>query len=165
MIKQGIVLIEFAVVIALLICIAFLSMGMIALTNHAYVRAELEKFSACVHYLQRKAQLEKKQIILHIDTQKNRYYGSGIMHSLSRGVMFGIQLQVKGPPATEQALLAQAVTFKEQKIFFYPDGTLSAGSIYFTDTKKSCLFALTCAVAQVSYIRTYRFDKKWLLLS
>jgi hypothetical protein len=165
MIKSGSILIEYTIVIALIALIVTLSLRFKYFYDSTFVRAEVEKLRAICLYLQRKALLEHVQQQIYFDTKTQSYYTSQVNHRLMDDVIFGIIEGVKGPPSVPLYTISNSVTFKESKIIFYPDGTISAGTVYFTDKYKLYLYALTSGIAQVSYLRAYRFDKKWTLLA
>ena len=61
--------------------------------------------------------------------------------------------------------IEKAITFPGYAIHFYPTGIISSGTVYLVDKKKKCMYALSNAVSQVSYLRLYRYDGRWKLIS
>lgn len=164
MTKSGYFLIEYAIALALLVLLVTLSFQFADVYNRCFVRAEVEKLHSLCLYLQRKARIENSAQYLAFDTSNNSYQSDSIKHKLTNGVIFGFIEDVKGPPSAPLYSISNSVTFKESKIVFHPDGTIGAGTIYLTDRRKSCLYALTSGIAQVSHLRVYKFDKKWTLV-
>lgn len=138
----------------------------------ALVHQDLDRLHAVLVFMQRKALLEGKACCVSFDLKKNRYTADTV-HTLSRGVIFGAPDQVHGPPSRPTALITNSVTWPQGIITFYPasldgqiivPGAISAGAIYLTDTKKSCLYALTCDASAFTHIRRYRYDNSWVLI-
>ena len=51
---------------------------------------------------------------------------------------------------------------------FFKDGTVSAGIIYLIDKNKTAMYALSCGISSISYLRRYKYidiSNKWLLLN
>lgn len=164
MTKKGFTLLEVIIAIALISFIVLLSVKFIAISNDAFVRVELEKFYAFCCYLQRKAKIEHKNQLLFIDVKNNKYACQSCSHMLSQKVTLGILNSVKGPPAQPENTITKPVTFKNDTIVFYPNGTISSGTVYFTDNSKTCLYALSCGVSQVAHLRRYCYKNQWLFI-
>jgi prepilin-type N-terminal cleavage/methylation domain-containing protein len=163
--RRGFSLVEILVVVAIVSFIAFLSAHFVIVNDSSFVRAELEKLCSCAFYLQARARLEGKPYTLSFDPEHQSYIGDRETYKLHPAVQFGILKGVKGPPSKSTYLLNDPVTFPEHSITFYPNGVISAGAVYLTDKKHSCLYALTSGIAQVSHIRRYKYAQKWILLS
>jgi len=95
----------------------------------------------------------------------HRYTFGAVDEQLPKSIRFGAPAEVKGPPATPMRPVDSPITFKNAQITFYPDGIISAGTVYLTDTDQKTCYALTCGVGSVSFLRAYRYDKGWQLLS
>lgn len=160
--RKGFTLIEILIVVLIFSIITAFSLSFIRVTDAAYARAELEKLCACMLYLQARACSEQKQKILTFNLKEQSYTANTQHHKLPHMVQFGVQSRVKGPPSDPTHILGDPISFKDKQVIFYPDGTISAGTVYVTDCKHSCLYALTSGISQVSYLRRYKYEKKWL---
>jgi hypothetical protein len=100
-----------------------------------------------------------QEIVLEIDQGAYRYGSERIV--LPKGVQFGFLPAVQGPPATPQKSLTTASTFAQHAIICSPEGTLSSGTVYLVDSKKTVLYALSSGVGSVSFLRKYRYAKEW----
>ena len=110
--------------------------------------------------------LSNKQQDVYFDIANNRYTFNGTVCTLPSQIMFGVIPGVKGPPSLPKKLVAKPITFKGSRISFFPEGIISSGTIYVTDRYKKFLYAISCSVSQVSYLRKYAFnDNKWVLIS
>ncbi len=163
--KPGWALFEVIVVLAIFAFIAVLSTTFIGVSSYSYAKIELERLYAFCMFLQSKATLEKRDIVLKFDSNIS-YYCENDKYKLSLGIEFGVLPDAKGPPSAPKNLLEKAITYPNKKIVFYKDGTISSGTVYITDINRSFLLALTTAVSQYSYIRKYVWqNKKWHELS
>ena len=119
--------------------------------------------------MQRKALLEGKACSITFHLEKNQYVADR-MYTLSSGVHFGVPAELLGPPSNPVSTISRPITWPENKITFYPEGSIkdaaiSAGAVYLTNKQKSIAYALTCDASCVSHLRRYRYQEKWVLLS
>ncbi len=128
------------------------------------VRNELEQLYTICYYLQRCAMVRNKPQSLTFDLTKQGYHYHDIEHLLSKHVRFGCAPGVKGPPSTPHTKITSPITFKNNTITFHPDGIIQSGAVYVTDDTHRHTYALSCAVAQVSYLRKYQYTGKWVPL-
>ena len=160
--KRGVTFSELLVTLALIMLIAGLGMQVVISSARWFVRAEVEHLRALILYLQRKARLEKRQQVLKLDIYTHSYSYNNTRYIFSHGIVFDV------PPIAlrEQTKQARKIsTFKHNSIYFYPDGTISAGTVYIADKRYSRFYALTCGVGYISYIRMYYYTHNaWTLL-
>ena len=84
--------------------------------------------------------------------------------------MFDFKQGVFGPPSTPIKPIKNRITFKKNKqgeffVEFYSNGKVDSGTTYFVDKNHKNMFALTCPISQVSYIRKYQYLKnKWVII-
>ena len=161
--KSGSSLLELVVVIILIGIVFSFSAQVFKVTDHMFVRRELDRVYSALLYTQRKALLENKPCALTIDPVKGRF-AADREYTLSRGVMFGAPAGVFGPPSNPVASINDPVTFPGRVLTCYPDGTISAGALYLTDSQKSCGYALSCDASKVNHIRRYCYDGQWRLM-
>lgn len=146
--QQGFSLIELSICVALIAFIGTLCVP--ALLNHTTqsVRVEALLFKTTCWYLQQKARAINAPITLKINPIAGSYTFNNQTHLLSPQVKFS------GP----------AITFADNTIIFYPQGTQSSGSVYFSDQRGQTQYALTAAVAGVPYVRMYHLiHNNWQL--
>lgn len=166
--KAGHALFQVLIVIGIIIVILSISINFFKLSNNLFVAIELEKLYSCLLYLQNRAKIEQKQQWLALNElggsyKYNNYPGEIKLHS---SVLFGFLKDAKGPPSSARSLINKAITFKNNKIFFYKDGTISSGIIYIKDKSNSVMYALTTGVSHVTYIRRYKYvANNWYLLN
>lgn len=161
--KSGTSLFELILCIALFALILSLSAHFMRGTDHLLVERELDRLYAAILFLQRKAIIEHKPCHLTFDMRHRQYY-TDTSSTLSLGIMFGVPHGVLGPPSRPIHLIEEPITWPQRTLTCYPDGTISAGTLYITNAKQTYLYALTCDASQVSHIRRYRYDGRWILL-
>lgn len=162
--KSGFILFELLVTLAIISIIIGISLNISIIADRSFVKIEIEKLYTIILYLQKKASINKQIESLFIDVEKNLYrFGNNIFY-LAKNVKFGFVDGIKGPPSDPKNNINKSITFKNNTIFFYPDGNISAGIIYITDSKKSCFYALSSSAQEISYIRRYLYNQKWLLI-
>lgn len=162
--KTGYTLFEMLVVLALL---GLLMSFSLVITMHSHARLvfyDVNRLYAAFLYMQRTAMLEQR--VKCITFQKNeRTYLADKMHALSTGVEWGSPLNAYGPPSRPIGALEDPIVWPQATVTFYPDGTISSGAVYMTDSKKSCCYALTCDASECSRIRRYRYAQRhWELI-
>ncbi len=163
--KPGVTLIELSVVLILMVTFLFIAGAQYGFLQRMIVRAELEKIASICYYLQRVAMIHNKPTTLQFNTVEDSYTYNNATFKLSSHVCFGVPYGVKGPPAYPTNVIDKPVTFSSYKITFHPDGVISSGTLYITDTRKRYAYALSCAVAQVSYLRAYFYNgNTWQLI-
>ena len=162
--KSGFILFELLVSLAIISIIIGISLNISIIADRSFLKIEIEKLYNIILYLQKKASINKQSESLFIDVEKNLYKFGNTIFYLAKNVEFGFIDGVKGPPSDPKNNITKAITFKNNTIFFYPDGNISAGIIYITDFKKSCLYALSSSAQEISYIRRYLYNQKWLLI-
>ncbi len=166
-VEQAFSLIELMIVVSLVGILMMLTVANVSFLGQAYVPVELEKLQALCRYAQQKALMTNaaQTITLGAMGGVHDYAFGAVREHLPRSIIFGTPAGIKGPPATPMRVIESPITFKNSQIIFYPDGVISAGTVYLTTTNKTVLYALTSGVGAVSFLRTYRYDKEWQLLT
>lgn len=160
--KYGFSLVELMIVIALTMILVSLAAINTRYLNKAAITAEINLLYAACHYLQQVAITHNQQQELVFDSSKNSYTIDGQCHQLPKTICFGVLPDAKGPPSSPHNTLSKAITFANNIITFSPDGIISSGAVYLTDSRE--LYALSSSVAHASFLRTYRYDGKWHLM-
>ena len=163
--KQGFTLIELMIVVSLFSLITMLGMMQLSFLDDTIAHAEIDKLAGVCSYLQQKAIATNSEQHLVCDEQKNEYRLDSVHETLSRRVAFGFLPNVLGSPGSPSRSIEKAITFPDSSIHFYPTGTISSGTVYLIDKNKKIMYALSNAISQVSYLRLYRYDGRWKLLS
>lgn len=162
--KLGFTLFECCTVCALCIVILTLTWVNFSYLTTNVIRTDLELLqTVCQSAQQRALSLHKPQVI-DIDVHHNTYRYNGNTFFLSAGIRFGIKQGTKGPPAHPKNLVTTCCTFADQKIVCSANGIISSGTLYLTDDKQSTVYALSNAVADVSYLRLYVYRNTWQAL-
>ena len=156
-------LIELMLVLAIFTIFTSLIMINLNHLNNNYIYQELSLFHAHMHALQQQAVAQGKQKEMRFVLADNKYEWAGHSHALSKHIHFGIQHNIKGPPSHPTHTLTSPCTFADNTVIFYPDGIIRPGTVYLIDSSNR-LFALSCGVSSVSFLRKYRYDGKWKLL-
>ncbi len=157
---KGFFLINLAIACSLLIIILSLSVSQTSFFHRFLMRSEIEKMYTLFFYLNQRALVSNQEQTLHFDIEKNTYQAGNRVEKLVHSLCFGILPQVNGPPSQPTKPLTQSITFVDATAHFYPDGTISSGSIYITDNDHTLLYALTISVGHISYLRKYRFNNR-----
>lgn len=164
--SNGWILFELVIVLVIFAFISGLSISFYKVNSNAFVRLELQKLNTFIVFLYSRAQIQGKEMELNFDLKNNSYSSEGYKYFLGHEVEFGILKNVKGSPSLNEDIIDEPITFENKKIKFFPDETMSSGTIYLTDKKKSCLFSLTIPVGSYAHIRMYQYDnKKWNLIN
>lgn len=163
-VKSGYSLIELSVIIALIACCATLSIALIPAFTANAVRTELDILYQTCLYLKHHAIMTGSEQVLVIDVAGNRYTYGNRIYSLPSGVRFGTIPGTKGSPSNPHRTIESPSTFAKNRITFYKDGAIDAGSLYLVDRNHKRMVALTIAVSEYAYIRRYRYNDGWQMV-
>ena len=161
---SGFSLIELMISLAIVTIIIALTCASSSFLHDMLVHNELDKLYAIAHYLQKKAQLTNSEQTLQFDRLGKKYSFNGHTELLPAGIEFGVLPGIKGPPSAPVSLIHSPITFSGEKIIFYPQGIMQSGTLYLMNAQRGCMYALSCGVAHVSFLRKYRYDKRWVLM-
>ena len=161
--RAAFTLIELMLVLAIFTLFTSLIMLNLNHLNNSQIYQELSLFQAHMQSLQQQAVAQGVQKEMKFALADNTYEWLGHSHALSKHIRFGIQHNIKGPPSNPTHTLTSPCTFADNAVIFYPDGIIRPGTVYLIDSGNR-LFALSCAVSSVSFLRKYRYDGKWKLL-
>ena len=162
-------LVELTVTIALFCLLIGLVVANVRFLNRYLLRAQVDKLCNTFLYLQRSAITSGEDKILYFDIKDNSYSFEHNFEQkyfkLPKKIQFGVFAHAKGPPSSPSREIKSPITFKGNKVVFHKDGIIDSGTIYITDMRKKYMYAISCSVAQVSYIRKYMYKSKWTPLS
>mgnify|MGYP006290206435 FL=1 len=172
--RKAFSLIEILIVIAILFTLFTVSFSRFSFFNKFIVKSEVDNLYNTFYFLQQKAIAGNCEQKLYFDLNNNSYFyflnGKKVNHKLANLVEFGFKNGVLGPPSSPVKPIKNTITFKKDKkcgyfTEFYSNGIIDSGTIYFVDRNYKYLFALTCPISQVSYIRKYQYLKnKWIIV-
>jgi hypothetical protein len=151
-------MLELLIAVALAIALACVSTPALRLFDRLIVRIELDNIYTQCMLLRQQARMTGVAQELIFDPLTHAYSAAGQHYKLPRMVRFGILNQVKGPPSVHHSFVTKPITFPKNKIIFYPDGIMQAGTVYLCDRAQQFLCALTIAVSPISYIRRYTYS-------
>jgi Tfp pilus assembly protein FimT len=132
--------------------------------NRSITRAQLEQLYSMCHLARQTALATNKAQTILVDIATHTYSWGSRKESLPRTIRFGFIPGTQGPPSNPTTILHTPITFAGNKITFYPDGIIQAGTLYLVDEQETIMYALSNAVSQFSYLRMYRYDGTWHLL-
>lgn len=164
-VKNGFSLIELSIVILLCTIIMGLGLACGSFIYRALVRQEAEKLALVCRYLQHAAMMSNEPKMLMFDLKQHCYSYDGCSVRLSNQVKFGVLEGVKGPPSKPAHFIESPISFKDGRIIFYPDGIIQSGTVYLIGKNAQIMYALSCPISQVSYVRIYKYDGSWQCVS
>lgn len=162
---QGTALLQLSIVIVCVVILTSFTVASVSFYKRYIVCAQAQKIKTLFLLLQQKALVMREEIRLVCDVTNRTLSTSTHKEELAQGVFFGYLQSVMGPPSKPNQLLHNPITFANNTAIFYPDGTISSGTIYLIDAQKSCMYAITCPSGQVGFIRIYRYDHGWNILT
>lgn len=148
-------------VLAFVLIIVTLAIPHLGFIQRHVMRAEVDNVRVFITYVHRLALATATDQIIYCDPLNQTLTCGERTHALSRGVRFGTMPGVQGPPSAPTHVLTHPITFKDNRIVCYAQGTLDAGTLYFTDDKATWQYAVSLGVSPLSYIRTSVFDGTW----
>lgn len=166
---KGFTLFEVLLTISLLSIIIGIGSCYIFVVRVALVKIELERLHTSFVYVNRLAILQSRILELKFDSKNHTYSYPDIhnnikINQMSKDVVFGTLPGLKGPPSAPVNIIINPISFKNNNVIFYPDGKISSGTVYITDNKLSCMYAISIPVSDFPYIRKYYYKDKWMLL-
>lgn len=163
--QTGFSLVSVLVSVAIVGVLMSLAMVNLSFLDRLIVRSELQALYATCCYAQQVAQAHQAPCTIVCDAVRHTYTCNGHVRALPASIMFGTKPGVYGPPSTPTTLVGNPITFSNATIRAAESGVLSAGTIYMVDKNKRYQYALSCSVSQVSYIRCYRYDNGFHILT
>ena len=140
--------------------ICFLAIPNFIFLDKKMVIGEVNAFYFTILHARQLAITSNKQLELKINLDENSYEYMSRKKTLPPKISFGSLPKILGPPSLPQKTILYP-TFKNNRIIFYPNGNISPGTIYLKDNKD--VYAITCPVSQVSYVRKYKNkDNEWI---
>lgn len=128
--------------------------------SYTQITRDMRTLATIIIYAQHCALSSYSPQEIHFDIEHHSYQYQSHSIKLSDGICFGLLPGVKGPPSHPRTVLITPITFENHALILYPNGTVSAGTIYLTDNMY--MYALTVPVGYVGHVRTYRYDNTWV---
>jgi len=160
---RGFSLIEMLVVLTIVVIFMTLIGFNLRILRQFQVQQELAILQSRLHHLQQVAMATGTAQTMHCSLSPAGYRWGKEQHLLPSALGYGILPGVKGPPSHPTTPITSPITFPQHTIIFYPEGIISSGTLYFVDYNNR-LYALSCGVGAVSFLRKYRYDGAWKLL-
>lgn len=155
-----------ALTLCLVVILTTLTLTLTSHLNRFIVHAELEKLTILFLHAQQKAIMLNKDFTIACDIHSHCYTFESTCYTLCRGIQFGYLEGAMGPPSNPQKNITKPITYTNNTIVFFKDGTVSSGTLYIIDNHRQALYALTTQVGTLPFIRKYRYEKNcWILLS
>lgn len=161
--QLGFSLFEVMIALSLLLIIITLTTVSTRFFHRSMVSAQIDLLHNTCYYLQQYAIATNTIQELTFNCQDHSYCYHDHTYKLPTSVAFGMRNDAKGPPSAPYAFISKPITFVENKILFYPDGIISAGTVYLVSADKTHLYALSNGISAVSYLRKYYYDGSWHL--
>lgn len=160
---NGFTLIELLIVLILVALLAGLAVTNLRMFNGILLRTQLSKLYAVAQCAQATAVSSGTAQEIILDPAGHIYSYNNHQYHLPRTISFGAAPGVQGPPGCPTHVITSPHSFNNNRITFYHDGIVQAGAVYLTDGTHTC--ALTISVSAVSFLRKYRYDGAWHLIS
>lgn len=161
--KKGFSLVEMLIVIVCIALLTSITISSVHFLKHTQLKSEVKKLKSICRYLHQRAQVTNTIQSLQFDVGNGCYSYNKTKEVLPRSIFFGVPSNVKGPPSSPYHEINKPITFKNNRIDFHPDGIISSGTVYLKTG--NFVYAVSNAVSQISYLRTYYYDKTWKLIS
>lgn len=158
--RTGFSVLEIMIVVSLIATV--LGICYFNIPNYLYVHIELDRIYSLCKLVQHRARVDGCTYEIIFDEKKGTIKTPFIEDVLTDGVEFGIINNVYGPPSSPAYPLKKAITFLGSRVRCNADGMMQAGTIYITDKKRQCLYALTIGVSPIPYLRRYVYKHSWV---
>ena len=152
------------IVIALVALLMTLSIGSFRFFNRWLVRLQLNHLYMLCLCTRCQAMALRRTLHIQCNSSTNTYASVHQQYHLRKAI-FNYLPGTMGPPSNPVYPITQPITFAQDTITFYPDGTMNAGTIYITDQDQTSMYALTIGVTEFPFIRTYLYANQWQLLT
>lgn len=158
--STGFFILEISVAIFVIMLLVVMVWPFLWFRDQLGAQHDMQVLYNSVMYLHQRAKSNFKLKSLEFDQKNRSFKYNNQSHTLSSGVEFGSIPDIKGPPSSPKKQIDNPITFEGNKILFYPDGAISAGTVYLVDKKKHQIFALSISVSYISFIRKYKYVPK-----
>lgn len=157
--NHGYSITELSIVLVLVCFLCTVTMGLFISLRKIVIGAEIESLQNACWYLQQRALATGEQQHIRFDEKNNNYVVGNIVEQLSSGITFGASKKMLGSPGNPVRAIQKPITFADNRMTFFPNGTISAGSVYLK-TESEQNYAFTSSVAPIASFRMYRSNEK-----
>jgi len=164
-VKQGMLLLQLGVVFAIFILLLSYSLPRITAFNALLLHNDVQKLRTFFLYVQRVAMATGKIQYIQFFPHEGIVIGAGKKERLLPQNIFGGLPGMLGPPSQPRNSITSYSTFDSDKVACYPSGIIQPGTIYLKNKTGTLMCALSCSVSSASYLRTYKYDSGWKLIS
>ncbi len=164
MCKEGTTLIELVVVMAGFMILVLLGGQFVSTVQRVTARTELGLLALTIRTEQQTALLTGAERVITFKKDMSGYATHTSTHTFQKGIVFGAPLGALGSPSDPRKLIKKPVTFIDNTLVCYPQGTIQAGTIYLADPRHNQYYALTSGVARYSFLRLYQYRLNWVSL-
>ena len=185
--KHCFTLLETTISIAVVLLIAILAFSKLTFLDAFFLKNEIENMQCLFNHLRQKSISRNVPSSVVFDAKNHKYFcdfmGESIEYKIHHRIKFGFIPGAKGPPGNPKNSIEFPISFDEEassaqfssgsqensakiqlkKVTFFPNGRVTAGTIYLTNKKETCMRAISCSVSSF-WLRKYRYvDGKWIL--
>lgn len=164
MCKEGVTLIELVVVLAGLMLLVLFGGQCVSTVQRIAARAELGLLVLTMRTEQQTALLTGSERTITFNKDGSGYATGTSAHTFQRGVVFGAPPGALGSPSNPRKPITKPITFLDNTVICYPQGTVQSGTIYLAAPAYNQYYALTSGVAQYSFLRLYKYRLNWIPL-
>ena len=158
---SGFTLVELMISLAVVAIIAALIVSPGYFWGQILTHAEVEKVRTVCHYLRGRAVAQGVEQSLTFDPLSHSYHYDGMERPLPKQIRFGLVDGVMGPPTHPTSPIKHAVTFADNRLICYPDGSMSSGAVYFVDRDRHHQYAITTGVGRSMRVHVYHYTGSW----
>lgn len=126
--------------------------------HHFQVQSEARALCAMARYLQQRAMSTNTVQTLSFDLTQHSYTDGKQCHQLPPSVRFDWVSGSAGPPSSPHTAITTACTFAQHAMQFWPDGIMTAGTIYLANTDRTTGYAIASGIGAVSCLRLYHYN-------
>jgi hypothetical protein len=155
MCKQGTTLIELIVVMGAFILMLLLGIKIFSVSHTIITRLEIVLLSISIRGARQKALLLDTDQKITFYENGSGYYDDYTDHHFIAGVSPMAPPEALGPPALPRHIITEPITFPH---------SIQSGSIYLGHAQHNCFYALTSGVAQIPFLRLYKYRLNWISL-
>jgi hypothetical protein len=130
-----------------------------------YMQSELDRIVALLYSARAHALAQARVITLQANKPSHCIIYKERTHFLSPGILFQTIPHMMGPPSRPINSVLEPISFDNGTILIGPSGTGNAGTLYLKHAHDSRIYAVTVGVGSVPFLRKYRYNGIWQLLS
>lgn len=142
----------------LLVCIIGIAITQSSFLDNLHVQSEARALCAMARSLQQRAMSTNKMQTLSFDLAQHSYTDGTHHHQLPASVRFDWIPESAGPPSAPHNAITTACSFAHHALHCWPDGIMTAGTIYLTNVQRTHGYAVSSGINAVSCLRLYHYN-------